>query len=474
MGSWKGSTEIILTDTKTKKVKKVKSENVFKADNIAKFCNPFGGKYGNMVEYLNESRNDDNWKTLVGGLLLFDKEVPTNSYMAPSGIKMTGNGSYDVANPTNVDEMGSWNGSESSKVGDTLTLVWDFTTAQAIGAISSVCLTSDLGGYIGYGNQSGKANANIDNKGSRFIHKYNGTSVRVIPYRYYSSSYTDSNTCCVDDEGYAYTIIKTPYHISNFDGNIPFKKQRLLIDSIDLLSNPYVTRVNSSDTPDINIDIGTGYRFGSYPNLIPYDDKFYIITNTLNKDNVSPNEKFILMIINPSSETVIKKEYTNILDIDINTVFNANNNYTIMLYDGIFLVFDKNNKKYYIMDCINNEISEVDWDYPGNKQYTGMFYKVEDYFIGGDAGYIGSILNILDPVNKTMKPINCFNYYGGSADSANGINGQNYNSYYKAFMPHWIAANPFYLATINNLSEPVYKTDSQTMKVIYTLTRQQS
>ena len=470
MGSWKGSTEIILTDTKTKKVKKVKSENIFKADNIAKFCNPFGGKSGNMVKYLN-NHDDDIWEKLVGGLLLFDKEVPTNSYMAPSGIKMTGNGSYNVANPTNVDEMGSWNGSESSKVGNTLTLVWDFATSQAVGAISSVCLTSELGGYIGYGNQSGKANANIDNKSPRYIHYYNGASDKVIPYKYAGSG-TDSNTCCVDDEGYAYTYIKTPSEISNFDGNIPLKKQRLLLDSVDLLSNPYIKRVFDSDTPDINIDIGTGYKFGSDPNLIPYDDKYYIITNTLNKNSVSPNEKFILMIIDPSLETVTKKEYTNILDIDINTVFNTSYNYTIMLYDGVFLVWDYTNKKYYIMDCINNEISEVDWNYPRN--YTGMFYKVEDYFIGGYASLSGSILNILDPVNKTMRPMNCYNYYGGSADSNRGINGQSYNSYYKAFMPSWMAANPLYLATINNLSEPVYKTDSQTMKVIYTLTRASS
>lgn len=42
------------------------------------------------------------------------------------------------------------------------------------------------------------------------------------------------------------------------------------------------------------------------------------------------------------------------------------------------------------------------------------------------------------------------------------------------FVSSWVFPTPLYLATINNLSEPVYKTDSQTMKVIYTLTRQQS
>jgi len=70
-----------------------------------------------------------------------------------------------------------------------------------------------------------------------------------------------------------------------------------------------------------------------------------------------------------------------------------------------------------------------------------------------------------------LKRINCDpddgNYvYNAAFDvlERNFVNGTgNGNSF-------WLANNPLYLATINNLETPVQKTAAQTMKVTYTLT----
>ena len=88
-------------------------------------------------------------------LLLKDSETVGNKFMSLGNV-MVGNGSYGVSNSGNPSELGSYNSQESSESGTEIVQVYDFATSQANGEISCVCLTSRVGGYIGYGNRSGQ------------------------------------------------------------------------------------------------------------------------------------------------------------------------------------------------------------------------------------------------------------------------------------------------------------------------------
>ena len=156
-----GKTKIELYNPNTKVKEIVRSENTFKGENIAKYLNGHG--FSTSTTILNNTmtgapRNKPFWQTYVGGIFLFRDAIPTNSLFMPSTNKMIGNGSCGIANAEDVPEMGSWNETESSaSFNDGITMCYEFNTAQANGTIGSICLTSDTGGYIGYGNTNGKS-----------------------------------------------------------------------------------------------------------------------------------------------------------------------------------------------------------------------------------------------------------------------------------------------------------------------------
>ena len=135
-------------------IKDIESENTFQSTVIAKAFRGLGSATSNPLNN-SETRNKALWKNMVGGIFLFDKSIPSNSQYMPKGTKMTANGSYNVTNGGVPTELGSWNESESGASSSAITMVYDWNTSQGNGKIASVCLTSRVGGYIGYGNPSG-------------------------------------------------------------------------------------------------------------------------------------------------------------------------------------------------------------------------------------------------------------------------------------------------------------------------------
>lgn len=96
----------------------------------------------------------DNHLSLVQGLLLFSTALDTDpdGIWAPASAKLVGCGATDYTSiDANVPIMGAFNSAESTS--DTLmrSWVWDFQTTQANGTIATACLTSRLGGKVGYG-----------------------------------------------------------------------------------------------------------------------------------------------------------------------------------------------------------------------------------------------------------------------------------------------------------------------------------
>lgn len=152
----KGTATIELTDVKTGKKEVVKHDNLVTNAIQAALSTPFAfanqyivnTQYGYLYQIVPICPN------LVGGVLLYEdalEEDPSKFY-APQDNKLIGYSGNDV-NETEDIMRGSMNQTESGPLedGSGYRFVFDFTTSQANGTISSVGLTSKWGGAVGFG-----------------------------------------------------------------------------------------------------------------------------------------------------------------------------------------------------------------------------------------------------------------------------------------------------------------------------------
>ena len=160
----KGTTEIILTDSKTGKVvQHIKEDNIV-TNGVAGYLKNHG--LLNTTPFNNETFNgvamwEDLIPNLFGGILLFDtaQTENVNTVFVEAGTKMIANASYGYVHTGDPQEMGSydadrtgWQNGERRQ----FRFVYNWTETQGNGTINSVCLTSRIHGYEGEGNtQSG-------------------------------------------------------------------------------------------------------------------------------------------------------------------------------------------------------------------------------------------------------------------------------------------------------------------------------
>ena len=158
----KGHTRIELTDVRTGEKKVIEHDNNFQPGVLANYLRGLGA-FNNSPFDNDTWAGYAEWRNLVGGIMLFTDSIDDSQdeveYM-PDGNVMIANASYGVTNSGVPSELGSWNEAESVIANDSVTLVFDWNTSQGNGTISAVCLTSELGGYIGYGNASGDSASN--------------------------------------------------------------------------------------------------------------------------------------------------------------------------------------------------------------------------------------------------------------------------------------------------------------------------
>lgn len=108
----------------------------------------------NILNYLFDMPNGYNFaKTYFGGLLVFSGAIEEDvNHIIPTMNEMKsfigcGNQGSSI---TDNHFKGNFNAAESIVGDNYVTFVWDFTTEQCNGDIASICLTSDIGGNLGY------------------------------------------------------------------------------------------------------------------------------------------------------------------------------------------------------------------------------------------------------------------------------------------------------------------------------------
>lgn len=448
-----GKTKIELYNANTNVKEIIRSENTFQSDVLAHRLRNLGAA---NVSSLDNSvvRSDYLWKEIVGGIFLFKDPIPVGDHYMRAGNKMTGNGSYGISNSDVPVELGSYNVQESSANYRAITQVYDFTTNQSNGLISSVCLTSKTGGLMGYGNYSGQ--------------KYWSGNSNTMPYIYRNEDISTVNPLEAQDSArrailgnYAYKITydSTNYKIQLQRARVPITQASVFDWIPETLEDIDVSNL------DYNNVTYNGINIPNYGN-----GKIYICNGG---QNIAPNTTFKYWVLDVDTLTITEKTFTNTSSNTISSYYvSFSNGYAFFRGPNIdnlayMSVFDESTNVH-LGDFAFSDNIYTSTDYqrtgplPNGLSILGGSWSQPNY---GGIGYA----HIYDPVNNAM-PITNGSLEGGNTRYSGTI----YDSELDALTwcgryEYRVCNNPLYLATINNLSSPVTKTSAQTMKVTYSL-----
>lgn len=464
----KGKSVIELTDVRTGQVEVYEDTNlVTEAVMDVLNTNIMGMLYNNTS--FNGS-SGEAWmlpikKNIMGGILLYQnplEERPDNIY-APMSNPLIGYASDDANNTEDV-RRGSRNLTESKVVDGGFRFVWDFATSQANGTISAICLSNTLAG-----------------KGTQYANNY------MVRLGQYSSNYGQNvidsyrgNKRLYIAEGYRLEMI-------SYNDSTQAVLRKYLDDYLhaSLVSRP-LTRVVVAPEEETTIEIGhypSYYRYSGgsldgteapYTNnhsIVPYlyhgaDGKWYGIVRRDNQkysytsgsrdiyshasyewflDTVDENGCKTQKIVTPSGinefygigmsgkwlmcytgKAVYRIDTTNVANIELvpNFVYNASNNATYIVDDDVVIngwYFLDGEPKLYL-----RETSDGNWSWGRNQIARFKTFGVREWVYRPSDYYVYKELYLYTP----------------------------------------------YLATINNLAEPVIKTADKTMKITYTITEE--
>lgn len=430
-------------------VKQIKGENTFQSAVLAKGLRNLG-EAGASVYNTRTGTGDsitEPWAELVGGILLFRDSLSNAQYM-PKGNRMQANGSYGVANNGTPTELGSWNDNESSASSESLLMVYDWTTSQANGAggISSVALTSRVGGYIGYGNPSEAPHAT---KKSFF----EGISAKIINRKYTTQYALHVQT---DNALYQFTYDGTEKEVTVKKSHVALTQASIF----DWLNDSHNTEVIDVSSLHYDNVLGMGNKQATLA-----DGKIYLLGVSPYGETIAAGGKIYVWEYNPANDTISEIEITNSTGAALTSISGKS------VAHGLLFLFDagSNSKTHVFKLSDNSYVGYIENTAQGGSVSSGV--SVGTDFPGGLIFVPmndGSCDRIYDPDNRTCYPTNAWfsvgNQYGSlyydpetdtlNCDTRDGA---------------FVWNNPLYLATNYNLSSSVQKDSSMTMQVRYTL-----
>ena len=444
-----GKTKIELYNPNTKIKQIVKSENTFQKSVLA---HQFP-----MMPWLKQNPfNNGEWANspivgMVGGLLLFKEPIQVGSVYMPAGNVMVGNGANGIVNTGNPNELGSYNEAESS-LGDTsFTQVFDFTTSQANGNIACACLTSKWGGYAGYGNTS-----------------MTGKSTTRRPDIYHENT-NEKVQMAENGRGYSFSLS---------DNVITVNEYRLMSTVGTIFTGNHTSTTH--DVSDIPITGASGIM-GIVSHYVG-NNKFAIIP-VCTSYNVSTGNSFYWWEYDCATDTITRKSFVNSASDTISARASSGGDASCPIFfkDGNMCIINSTNTALLFFNTSNGALV---YKTTSSRYFVSSFAN-KRYSVGmiSNGLYLAQTTDfnyfMIDVVKGTEKPTNWYLHFDSTQANRElfmtDFDGQGLarfilnagnkgNSY--------IAQNPMYLATINNLDTYVTKTANQTMKVTYTLTEE--
>jgi len=462
-----GHTTIDLFDTRTKRYERVEHDNHF-TNGLESHLRDFG-VFQNSPYANSTFTGRSAWKTLLGGVLLFDTALPTSpdaKYM-PAGTTMIANGSFNVTNSSTPSELGSYNAVESSESNNSITMVYDWGTSGGNGTIASVALTTQTGGYIGYGNASLASATTLKN----ITENQTATPTNLNGSQYGAKRlYWNHHLYEAENGSYSPGV-----------DTVVVKKAYIQDEYLDVFRTP-------ADTDVANFE--TAYTFtlpealDTYYNCIPVGDGLpsCFMLNLGGGQNVEeiPNgSTFKVYLLDVSDGSVEKIVVTNNIGATINTRYGF---WFYILDDTYAIVALSLGGKWYkinyrtsavIGEVTNGETSQIITSglYLNRNNHVGANITPDLYSTGVESCCLyDPVLNRFLPTNgyMTMERNPAENWVYSSGLDALFYQKVTVNSNTNPIAEY---KNPLRLMTINNLDTAVVKTSDKTMKVTYTITR---
>ena len=471
----KGKTTFELTDVNTGKVEVIEDSNMI-TNGLQEFLRTYG-YFGCDVLSDDTVRTNSLWVNLLGGLFLFDTALDkdVNNTFMPAGVKMIGNGSKDVSNSGAVTELGSYNTTESGLQSDgSIKFVYEFNTAQANGNIACACLTSKVGGYIGMGNDSNRYNNDSyvlnayrsDNSHSCYSGidgATNGASYVLYPV------YSENAIYFTNPYNIIYSSAYSSQHWS-VTKKIQILKVRAGFTSVGIKARRDLRNIVA--TYDVNIPQDILDYMGTSTNyiLISRDSErnVYVMFNKkspYDSSAIRAGEFCWIMKIDKDMNATAYK-FTN----NVGKTLKLDNNEYIT-FDGDYLWIYSYDSPHYLYGIKYSDSTQIIETGVKNGNNIISLYTIGKNLIGLYSNY--NCPTVYDVVNRTHRQPNGSLYNSNNnilipfADKK-GVYLQVETTNTPNYL--YVMKDPRYLATINNLSEPVVKTASKTMKVTYTIT----
>lgn len=469
----KGTTKIELTNVKTGEKEVIEKDNlVTNVLNDLVTRNPFlQNMEDTEVSYMNINDSFPICPNLVGGILLYEDAIEENAdnYYAASTNNLVGYSSNTVNSGTD-ERRGSLNQTESGvlETNDGYRFVFDFTTSQANGTISSVGLTSKWGGVEGYGS-------------ARQVGLYrlkSGISYSPPDINAYYRSLFNSISMIDGDNNVGYAAMLTA------DNLISVAKYRLNINTIGLVGNNAIPGVIEESV--IETETFGKYSVSNYITFVN-DGKGFIwgLQFANGAEYVQSGDAVINWVkINPIDWSFTEGTWTFNLPLyrlgyqhKITTTDSYRLNFVIIHEDFLYVSSYDNYSVYKIN--LNNitDITQIMFD-DKSLMITGLYSYRSQYswfnLIGNVVIFPGGYI-IGDTAYKAAASTSNDSSYGLAACSSPALKWGPY--LFTINKSTYISANATinarlmtpYLATINNLATPVQKTADKTMKITYIL-----
>lgn len=419
-----GHTTIELKNVKTGNRERIEHDNTF---TTAMDLFLRGNGSWNQSPWLNATwKSVPIYQRLLGGVYLFRDTIADNDgvypHFMPASNKMIANGSFGVGNATAVTELGTYNVNESYFTASAMSFVYDWTTGQGNGDFQCVCLGSDVGGYIGYGNKT-----------SNVAHP---TLKSIIENQEASPL---SCGAINDFDGYQGTISGTLLTLTKsadvFQGSIDVFPSGLNTIAIEIPTNKI-----AGDALKIWRCIGNG-KIAVYPKYFNegsvYCGIYDISTQTWVWHEMTGSGSFDL-------------EYQSYVSENGFFYVNSSNH-----SDNFFYKFEvdptQDTKAQALLTALDVPCAEI---MPNFWYGNGYLYNAVDDTLsrcnGENINYA-----LISPVNIYPVSLDCFRVLTGS--------GTEYTRQYH---------NPLYLATVNNLDSSIHKDQNTAMKLTYTITKE--
>lgn len=469
----KGTTRIELTDVHTGKKETVEKENLV-TNAVRDLFRPMG--FVKKADFF-LSKLCPYIENLYGGLIMFDSKLDEDPdvYYPKAGARVTAHAMYNSVNTGSTLSRGSYNVTESERNDKQryMKFVYDFNTSQGNGRIASVCLTHRHGGLSFYG----------ADKPSTVEGCYMFNPIDEYLLGYHHSSYTgfDSadrmcNYCSVGVWKFIFLVDDkddTAYYFRIDSNNkITIFKHRAGFHSLSLFENPSRTYPlkETIELPELPVPVQST-NFFSY-NYDEMNNRLYFIFG-VESPVLPPDAKMHVVRVDIDTWNVREWEMTN--TSNENLYFGGPHIYGYGYGDYIYLKPYGNSGYLYKIEIGNSaniiKIQSRDGSiYQESVPTVSMNGRIF-FLYGGSGGQTYVLDTETDELRlseqKCAVSYNFLNQITRIKDDNMTFIVSSHGSSYMGFC---YPAN--YLATINNLTEPVQKTADKTMKVTYILQEQ--